>query len=331
MKKALIVVVLTVALVAGLVFAYLEMRQERDLEATAEAPVIAPSRVERGADGSTVLKLDAETQKRLGLQAAVPVSGSVTGELTATARVLDGTTLPATLNEIRGAQSALDAARADHARKKNLFDNGQNASASAVEQAAALVTQHNIAVEAARDRIAATWGRAIASRDDLPSFARVLLQHEAALVRVELLATDKLATPPQTLRLFRQSGESIAAARVIGPAPGTDSTVAGQGYLCLVTTNAAQLVPGSVLLARLDTGASEEGTVLPRSAVVRHAGLGWAYVQTGADAFARRAVPLAHPHPGGWLVPGEWKQPVVIAGAQSLLSEELKGSIQMKD
>ena len=41
--------------------------------------------------------------------------------------------------------------------------------------------------------------------------------------------------------------------------------------------------------------------------------------------------PLDRPHPDGWLVSGEWTQPVVVAGAQSLLSEELKGSIQMKD
>ena len=331
MKKVIILVVLAVAAVAGLVFAYLEMRKERDLEATAEAPVIAPSRVERGADGATVLKLDAETQKRLGLLTAVPVVGFVITELSATARVLDGAALAGVLNELRSAQAALDTARADHERKKKLFDNGQNASASAVEQAAALVTQHTLAVEAARDRLAATWGRAIAGREDLPAFARLLLQREAALVRVELLATDKLATSPQTLRLLHQSGEAVGTARVLGSASSTDSTIAGQSYLCLITTNATQLVPGSVLLARLDQGASEQGTVLPRSAVVRQAGLGWAYVQTAADTFTRRAVLLDRPHPDGWLVTGEWKQPVLTNGAQSLLSEELKGSIQMKD
>jgi hypothetical protein len=305
------------------------MRKERDLEATAEAPVMRRP-VSSAARWRTVLA-DTETQKRLGLQTAVPVPGSVATELTAAARVLDGAALATVLNEMRSAQNAQDAARADHKRKKKLFDNGQNASASSVEQAAALVTQHNIAAEAARDRVAATWGQAVAERDDLPAFARSLLQREAALMRVELLATDKLAASPQTLRLFRQSGEAIAAARIVGAAPVTDSTVAGQSYLCLITTNAAQLVPGSALLARFDTGASEKGTVLPRSAVIRHAGLGWAYVQTGADTFIRKLVPLDRPHPDGWLVTGEWKQPVVISSAQSLLSEELKGSIQMQD
>ena len=331
MKKFLLVLVLLAAGIVGLVFAYLEMRKERDLEATAEAPIIAPSRVERGADGATVLKLDAETQERLGLQTAVSVPGSVVNEMTATARVLDGPALAGQINEIRAAHAALDAARADHERKKKLFDNGQNASASSVEQAAALVTQHTVAVEAARDRIAATWGQAIAAREDLPVFARLLLQREAALVRIELLSSDRLASSSQTLRLVGQSGEVVAPARILGPAPVTDSVVAGQTYLCLVTTNTAQLVPGSGLLARIDTGLSEKGTVLPRSAVLRHAGLGWAYVRTGADTFTRRAVPLDRPHPDGWLVTGEWTKPVLVSGAQSLLSEELKGSIQMKD
>ena len=332
MKKTLTFVALVISAVAGLVFAYLEMRKERDLEASAEAPVIAPSRVERGADGATILKLDAETQKRLGLQTAVPVAGSVANELTATARVLDGSSFVSAVNELRAAHAALDAARADHERKQKLFANGRNASASAVEQAAALVTQQTLVIESAHQRLFATWGRGVAGHDDLPALAQRLLQREAALVRVELLATDTLEILPATLRLLRQSGEAVTVKTSVGASPtATDSTVAGQSFLCLVTINASSLVPGSALLARLGTGVSEKGTVLPRGAVVRHAGLGWAYVQTAADTFTRRIVPLDRAHPDGWLVSGEWTQPVLISGAQSLLSEELKGSIQMKD
>ena len=70
---------------------------------------------------------------------------------------------------------------------------------------------------------------------------------------------------------------------------------------------------------------------MPNAAVVRHSGLGWAYEQTGPETFRRREVPLDKPHPEGWLVTGDWKKPVATSGAQSLLSEELKGSIQMRD
>lgn len=333
MKKVLRVLVISVvviAAVAGLLFAYLEMRKERDREASAEAPVVAPSRVERDTNGGPVLKLDEQTEKLLGLQTAIAAPGSVSKELTAPARLLDGAGLATQLNEWRSAQSALTAGRADAERKKKLFENGNNATASAVEQAEALVKQQALLVETTHDRIGATWSWAVAGRDDLPAFARRLLARELALVRVDLLASDALAAP-RTVRLVRLDGEAISTAIVLGAAPVTDSTFAGQSLLCLVQTNAASLVPGSMLMARVDTGVIERGTVLPRTAVVRHAGFGWAYVQTAPHVFSRRMVSLEHPHPDGWLVSGDWTQPVLTTGAQSLLSEELKGSIQMKD
>lgn len=329
--RVLLIPVVVIAAVGGLLFAYLEMRKERDLEASAEAPVIAPSRVERDTNGGPVLKLDEPTEKLLGLQTAIPAPGSVNKELIAPARVLDGAGLAAQFNELRSAQTALTAARADFDRKKKLFENGNNSTASAVEQAEALTKQQELAADSARDRIAATWGGVIAGRDGLADFARRLLARELALVRVDLLASDTLAAAPRTVRLLRLDSEAISTAIVLGPAPATDSIVAGQSLLCLVATNTASLVPGSMLMASIEMNATERGTVLPRTAVVRHAGFGWVYVQAAPHVFSRRMVSLDYPHPDGWLVSGEWTQPVLITGAQSLLSEELKGSIQMKD
>ena len=334
MKKTirLLITLVGLALVlGGLIFAYREMRKERDLEATAETPVVAASRVERDKEGAPVLKLDADTQQRLGLQTARPVAGVVARQVTATARVLDGGPLAGQLNDIRAAQTILDAARLDYERKKKLYDNGQNASAAAVEAADALSKQSQVSFETARDRLAAAWGANIATREDLKTLARSLLAREAALVRVELLATAKLASEPRTVRLLRQNGDELATAHVLGPALTTDSAVIGQAFLALVATNATPLVPGSSIIAQLDTGARDGGVVLPRDAVVRHAGQGWVYVETGPQTFTRRPVALDRAHSDGWLVPGQWTQPIIISGAQSLLSEELKGSIQMRD
>jgi hypothetical protein len=329
--RLLITFVVLAVVLGGLILAYREMRKERDLEATAETPVVAASRVERDKDGTPLLKLDADTQQRLGVQTALPVAGVGAWQLTATARVLDGGTLAGQLNDIRAAQMALDAVRLDYERKKRLFDNGQNASAAAVEAADALLRQSEVTLEASRDRLAAAWGANIATRADLKALARSLLAREAALVRVELLATAKLASEPRTVRLLRQNGDELATAHVLGPALTTDSAVIGQAFLTLVATNAASLVPGSSIIAQFDTGTRDVGVVLPRDAVVRHAGQGWVYVETGPQTFTRRAVPLDRPHSDGWLVPGQWTQPIIISGAQSLLSEELKGSIQMRD
>ena len=68
-----------------------------------------------------------------------------------------------------------------------------------------------------------------------------------------------------------------------------------------------------------------------RTALVRVASATWAYVQVDAEAFARRNVTPTYAVPEGWFVtagftPGEH---VVVAGAQTLLSEELKSQIQI--
>lgn len=334
MKKLLLMLVwfvVVAAVLGGLVFAYRQMRSERDQEASAEAPVVAPSRLGRDADGTPWLKLDAETCQRLGLRTAQAVAGSVSPQLTGTARVLEGGALVGQLHEIQAAQLVLAPARLEYERKQKLFDNGQNTAAAAVEAAAALVKQNQASLDAARDRLTAAWGTNLTGRPDLEGLARSLLTREAALVRIELLATAKLAVPPATVRLFRQNGEELATARVLGPALNADSAVIGPAFLALVASNAAALVPGASLVARLEAGAPETGVVLPREAVVRHTGQGWVYVETSPATFARRPVPLDHPHPAGWLVPGQWPRPILISGAQSLLSEELKGSIRLRD
>ncbi|MET1083519.1 MAG: metal transporter, partial [Burkholderiales bacterium] len=77
-------------------------------------------------------------------------------------------------------------------------------------------------------------------------------------------------------------------------------------------------------------GAARDGVAVPWAAVVYPGGKAWAYVQTGTDEFARRAVETGAAVEGGWfndkgLEPGE---AVVVSGAQLLLSEELKYQIR---
>ena len=80
-------------------------------------------------------------------------------------------------------------------------------------------------------------------------------------------------------------------------------------------------------------GEPTKGVVLPRSAVVRQEGELWSYVRSAADKFTRRQVVHATPIEAGWFVPAGFKagEPLVVAGAQMLLSEELKAKIQGED
>lgn len=261
--RQLLILVVFVAVAAALILAYAALRAERDREADADAPVAAPSRVEPGEGDAPRVRLDAATQERLGLRTLRPAAGELERVVSATARVLDAGALAISLNEVRAAQAALEAARRDHDRKRKLYENGQIASGAAVEAADALVRQGQLAVDAARDRLAAGWGEAIARRDDLDAFAGRLLARQAALVQVELLATEPLAAPPAVVRLCRQGGEAVGTAQVLGPALSISSAVVGQAFLGVATNSRAPLVPGAVLVAQLDTGTRDRGVVIP--------------------------------------------------------------------
>jgi hypothetical protein len=73
------------------------------------------------------------------------------------------------------------------------------------------------------------------------------------------------------------------------------------------------------------------GVTIPDSAVVRHAGEGWVYLQTGDDTFARRKISLDHPTEKGWFIQHGVapKERVVVSGAQTLLSEEQKNQFRL--
>jgi hypothetical protein len=333
MKKVLrIFALLTVlnAIGAGLVFTYLKMREERYHEAGADAPVVAPSRVENEKEGATV-KLDDEAQEQIGLVIEPLAKASVSDEVIASARVLDAADLSLLITELHAAESALEATRADYERKRKLADEGQIASASAVESALAAMKQDQFALDTARAKIVATWGSTIASRSDLTTLATALLSREQAIVRVEPNSTDKLDQAPEVATLERLNGFTTEA-KLLGPAPSTDNPLAGKSLLYQVTGNAESLVPGSTLVARLArSGTARDGWLVPRSAIVRNAGRGWIYLKSGDDEFRRHPIELDHPHRDGWLIFDEIEEPVVIHGAQSLLSEELKGSIAVED
>jgi hypothetical protein len=124
-------------------------------------------------------------------------------------------------------------------------------------------------------------------------------------------------------RLLRGERVSLAAA--------VDPKTQGQPFLFRIRDPGLNLRPGMAVTAHLNLpGAPRRGALIPRSALVRFAGAAWVYVQLSAGEFSRREVALDRPAEKGWfsasLKPGEH---VVVAGAQTLLSEELKFQIQV--
>lgn len=274
---------------------------------------------------ATVVKLSREMQTNAGLQTALLAPAELQPEITGYGRVLDPVPLVTALLDIDTAQNALTSSSKEHARIKALFAQGQNASLQALETAEAAMKRDQLLLEAARARLLTTLGRSLAERNDLPALAQPLVSLNAALVRIDLLPGQSWEPAAGARLVPLTAREKLSEAEFVGAAPSADAQAQGLAFLFLLRTNAP--APGTMMLGHLPaSGAAVKGWRIPRSALVRHKGTAWVYEQTGDQTFARNVVTLERPMPDGWFVTGgvSATNRLVVAGAQTLLSEQLK-------
>jgi multidrug efflux pump subunit AcrA (membrane-fusion protein) len=153
-------------------------------------------------------------------------------------------------------------------------------------------------------------------------------QLDRLLARISLPAGESLATAVTRAHVLVPGHETtpLKAAQV-GVAPTADALTGGQTFLFAVEAADFLLQPGMAVTAHLELpGEPQQGVVIPRSAVVRFGGSTWVYVRSAEEKFIRRQVPVDVPTPEGWFVAERLKsgEPVVVRGAQSVLSEELR-------
>ena len=283
--------------------------------------------VQRDGDDMVFLKLDEEAQGHADIKTAVLEAAELKPEVKAFGRVLDPSALATSLTEISAAQAQLEASGKEAARLKTLFDQGQNASARALETAEAALKRDRIAAEAAQLRLLTAWGKAIVERPNLDVFIHSLVAQENALVRVDVPASDKMEGAPTAARLALLSApDAPLDAEFLGAAVSADPQTLGRGFFFLVkgralAANAA--VTGWLALP----GETEKGVIIPREAIVRHEGGAFLYLKTGDETFERKELEQHHPLAAGWFTDSfKAGVKVVINGAQQLLSEELKGA-----
>src|SRR5437762_5089162 len=94
------------------------------------------SRVTHGTNGETIIKLDAETQKLMGLQTAALASAQLNPEIKAYGRVLDATPLASLVADLTAATATAQASQAELERLKTLASQN-NASARLLQAAEA--------------------------------------------------------------------------------------------------------------------------------------------------------------------------------------------------
>ena len=282
------------------------------------------SPVSRNANGEMVVAIDAATQKLIKLEFAHPVAAEWQPMVTGYGRVVDPAPLIAAATELATAQSNAAGSDREYARLKTLAAQN-NASVRALEAAQLAAQNDQLALAAARAKFAGDWGLALAGRADLAELVQQLAERKQSLVRLTLPAGENLAEPPAAtaITVFPDDAHLIPAELLDGGL-GVDPQTEGQIFLFLVKDHA--LPPGASVTGHLNqTGQPLSGLVLPASAVLRHAGLGWVYVQTAPAAFTRREVPLDRLTETGWFVTDGFSPTnvVVSVGAQTVLSTEL--------
>ena len=232
--------------------------------------------------------MDAETQAHVGLKIESPAATQWRPEIRATGRVLD--------------PLQFVAAVAEHETSR--------ATGSALAQ------------KSVAAKFAADWGAKLAAQGNLMALAESWQAGEMSLVKLSLPAGGIAVASPGAAELFTFGYETNAVAAEflddLQIDPATQMPV-------LLYSVKQKLAAGLAVTARIKiSGEPTSGVTVPASAVVRHEGAAWIYVQTQTNQFSRVEISLDCPADGGWFVKENisTNSRVVIEGAQALLSAE---------
>ncbi|MDB6116966.1 MAG: hypothetical protein JWO08_747 [Verrucomicrobiaceae bacterium] len=279
-------------------------------------------------DGTVSVKIEEAGQKQMGLRFEVLTALPLQPETQAYGRVLNAAELPLLLAEINVAEVGLKGSKLAYDRLKRLNGEAGTVSEQKVEEAQEAMKKDEVALQSAHVKLVTTWGETVAGRSDIQALAEQITANAAALVRLDL--PPGLAFNTKTARVALPGSEDKAMeAEVLGPAPTADPVTQSASLICLI--KAKGWVPGTAVIGWLhEEGAKAESAIaVPRTALLRHEGVVFVYLRH-EDEFTRSPVDLTVAMGDKWLAKGGLKagDEVVVAGAQQLLSEELKGQTE---
>jgi hypothetical protein len=307
-------------LAAGLLWLYLERREEAGREAEREAPIVAPSRVRMEDDGPVVV-IDSAEARRLGLKTAV----------VATAAGAPPLRLPAQVVEEPERVAAL---RAPLAGRLSVPPGGRWPAIGQRLEAGTEVGRVSDARPLALP-LGGTVTRVGARPGEIVAAGQLLLEVvDRSRPAVRVVWDPAAGEPAERLVLEPPGAGRRIAARLIGSASEADALTRRPVYLYRAERPWPGATPGTPVAALVPSGASAtRGAMVPDAAVVQWDGLTWAYRRHGPGTYERVAVPTDRPVAGGWiaargLAAGDT---VVVTGAQELLSEEFRARISVGD
>jgi len=306
-------------------------------ESNEKNPIVSSAaRLSRDAEGHVVIAIRPQIQKEIGINTELLKRIVRRAEVEAFGFILD----PAPLSKLNGdllrAQAALGAADAQYQRTKRLAEE-KNVSLRDLQEAQASYLTDKTQLESVELQLRNDWGVEVAKMDPQGRSQLIiaLVDRREAIARLTAPIGDKVDDPPRTVQIAVVGHEEQPLnASAVYSAPTVVPTLQGQSFFVLVATTEFPVRPGTAVSARLPTSNTPERSVLvPRSAVVRNDGNDWVYRELDGYRFVRlEIVPLDLASRGYFvtenLAPG---MRIVISGAQTLLSEELRAQIQPMD
>ncbi len=248
--------------------------------------------------------------------------------------VLDPTPLVTLHSEIATAQAALTASQAAHQRTLALLATN-DASIQASETSLAQFTTDHIKLQNLLHCAHLQWGHYGSPEPQaLPAFIDQLVHGDTALIQVDPLPGEPFPLTPQRGHLLILGHEnSPIPLSDIQPAPLANPNTHSPSLLLRVDHPPFPLPPGLALSAWLELpDPPQPGFAIPPSAILRHDGQSWVFLQQENDTYIRYPISLVAPLPGdlGWFTPTTDHLPgtaaLVTTGAASLLSEERNAS-----
>jgi hypothetical protein len=329
---------------ALLVWAFLEKRAELAREREREKPINPPMRVVSTERGNLVV-LGKTTLAKSGIRVEPLKETAQYGEVTAYGSVVDIQELldwlssyAKTDGELGKSRAELEVSQNEYLRLKGLHDNSHNVSDKALQAAEGAWRTGKAQVRAAEASIRnlqsiaqQRWGSIIArwlvERNE--NIDR-LIRQERALILLTVPSGTPLPSPPRSIQI-KGATSTLTAAVLVSPSPRMNPNLQGFSYYYLATAGRERLLPGMNVAASLPVGTQVKGVFIPSSAVVWWQGKAWIYLQRKEGEFERIEIPTEHAMQDGWFATGGLSRSdrVVVAGAQLLLSEELRSQIKI--
>ncbi|TSA22203.1 hypothetical protein D4R75_05305 [bacterium] len=347
-SRIFILAIAATAVIALLLWAFIEGRREFAAEQERERPVKATSRVRFGETGVEV-KIDTSEQVKAGIVSQTLSLSSHQQQFKTYGTIVPAQQLADAFQSYASAKAQATKANAtaavsrkEYLRTKDLYERKLE-SDKIIQTAEADWRSDDATAQAAESArlslessIRQQWGETTALWAFTGSAElHKILNHQNVLVEVTLSADEKLPSAPRTAIVQLSINErSIVRASFVSTAQSADARFQGSILFYVAPSSSNALLGGMNVNVFLPAGEKKEGIVVPRSAAVWWQGKVWMYAKKSSDTFVRTELPIDQPMETGWFVAKDRNgfsdsMQVVVRGVQLLLSEEFRSQIQV--